>query len=202
MLLCIQTGRTINDPSRFHFYTDQLYFKSPEEMKQNFAWCPEAIANTVEVAARCNLELELGKHYFPTFPMPEGRDPGLALRARQPGRAWKSGFAQMRSTDALTPEQEKIYRDRLEMEIGVIKKMGFPGYFLIVADFINWAKDQQIPVGPGPRLRGRQPGRLLHADHRSRSHALWPDLRALSEYRADVACPTSTSISARNGAAR
>ncbi len=157
VLLCIQTGRTIDDPGRFHFDSDQLYFKSPQEMKESFAWCPEAIANTVKVAARCNIELELDQPYFPAFPIPEGETLD-SLFEREAREGLDKRLARMKKHDDFTPEQEQVYRDRLEMEIGVIKKMGFPGYFLIVADFINWAKDHQIPVGPG---RGSGAGSLV-----------------------------------------
>jgi len=157
VLLCIQTGRTINDPGRFHFESDQLYFKSPREMKDSFSWCPEAIANTVKVAARCNVELELGKPYFPAFPIPEGETLD-SLFEREARSGLEKRLCKLKKQAGFSAEQEQVYRDRLEMEIEVIKKMGFPGYFLIVADFINWAKDHQIPVGPG---RGSGAGSLV-----------------------------------------
>ncbi|MEW6428460.1 MAG: DNA polymerase III subunit alpha [Thermodesulfobacteriota bacterium] len=156
VLLCIQTGKTIHDKSRFRFSTDELYFKSPEEMRRSFAWCPEAVANTVKVAARCNLELAFGENHFPIFPVPEGESLDSVFE-----KAARKGLQQrllaMGKKQKLTAEIEKNYHDRLEMEIGVIKQMGFPGYFLIVADFINWAKDHGIPVGPG---RGSGAGSL------------------------------------------
>ncbi|MDF1577147.1 MAG: DNA polymerase III subunit alpha [Desulfobulbales bacterium] len=157
VLLCVQTSRTIDDPGRFHFDSDQLYFKSPQEMKECFAWCPEAIANTVKVAERCNLELEFGEHHFPLFPVPEGENFDTVFE-----KAARDGLEKrleiIRPKDNLSEEQEKIYRDRLDMEIEVIKKMGFPGYFLVVADFISWAKENRIPVGPG---RGSGAGSLV-----------------------------------------
>ncbi len=156
VLLCIQTGKTINDPDRFQFSSDDYYFKSPEEMRDLFAYCPEAVTTTVEVAQRCNLEIELGKHHFPRFPIPEGE----TLESMFTKACWQGlqeRFAAMRQHEPLTPEVEKTYSDRLKMEIDVINKMGFPGYFLIVADFINWAKDRDIPVGPG---RGSGAGSL------------------------------------------
>jgi len=157
VLLCVQTGRTIDDPGRFHFDSDQLYFKSPEEMKQCFAWCPEALANTVKVAERCNLELEFGEHHFPLFPVPEEESLDTIFE-----KAARDGLEKrleiIRKKDNLTAEQEQTYQDRLNMEIEVIKKMGFPGYFLVVADFISWAKENRIPVGPG---RGSGAGSLV-----------------------------------------
>ena len=156
VLLCIQTGKTINDPKRFKFSSDDFYFKSPEEMKTTFDYCPEAIVNTVEVADRCNLEIELGQYHFPNFPLPEGETlETMFTKASREGLQQR--FALMRKKSPLTPETEKLYRDRLNMEIDVINEMGFPGYFLIVADFINWAKDNNIPVGPG---RGSGAGSL------------------------------------------
>jgi len=156
VLLCIQTGKTINDPKRFKFSSDDFFFKSPEEMKEIFNYCPEAITNTVEVAERCNLEIELGEFHFPNFPLPEGEtlDSMFSKSSRE---GLKQRFAAMRKKSTLTPRTEKLYRDRLNMEIDVINEMGFPGYFLIVADFINWAKDHDIPVGPG---RGSGAGSL------------------------------------------
>ncbi|MHB1348975.1 MAG: DNA polymerase III subunit alpha [Desulfobulbus sp.] len=156
VLLCLQTGRTLSDPKRFRFSTDQLYFKSPEEMAAQFSDCPEALANSLEVAERCNLELEFGKHYFPNFPVPEGETlESLFARACDEGLARR--FDHMRRMGALTAETAKQYQDQLTMEIDVIQRMGFAGYFLIVADFINWAKEQGIPVGPG---RGSGAGSL------------------------------------------
>ncbi len=156
VLLCIQTGKTINDAKRFRFSTDELYFKSPREMARQFSFCPEAVTNTLEVAERCNLELEFGKHYFPIFPVPEKESlESLFAKACEDGLELR--LAHLRETGSLTPEQEKLYRDRLAMEIDIISQMGFAGYFLIVADFINWAKSRKIPVGPG---RGSGAGSL------------------------------------------
>ena len=156
LLLCIQTGKTINDTTRFRFSTDELFFKSPAEMKQAFAHTPEAIANTVKIAERCNLELTFGDNHFPNFPVEEGETlDSMFERAARKGL--EERLAELRELQEVPAELEKTYRDRLDHEIDVIIKMGFPGYFLIVADFINWAKDHQIPVGPG---RGSGAGSL------------------------------------------
>ncbi|MDR0478018.1 MAG: DNA polymerase III subunit alpha, partial [Desulfobulbaceae bacterium] len=156
LLLCIQTGKTINDPKHFKFATDQLYFKSPEDMRRDFSWCPEAVANTQEVADRCHLELKMGDYHFPNFPVPEGESlETMFTKACRDGLERR--FAQMKKMGAYSEEIDKQYRARLESEIDVIIKMGFAGYFLIVADFINWAKDRDIPVGPG---RGSGAGSL------------------------------------------
>ncbi|MCF6290801.1 MAG: DNA polymerase III subunit alpha [Desulfobacterales bacterium] len=156
VLLCVQTGKTIHDDNRFKFSTDELYFKSPEEMGKGFAFCPEAINTTLEVAERCNLELEFGEHHFPIFPVPEGESLD-SLFEKQARQGLKERLAFIREHGGLPPESEKIYQQRLNHEIEVIRTMGFPGYFLIVADFINWAKGRGIPVGPG---RGSGAGSL------------------------------------------
>jgi DNA polymerase-3 subunit alpha len=156
LLLCIQTGKTINDPKRFRFSTDEFYFKSPEVMKKSFSHCPEAIATTQEIADRCNLEINFGDYYFPNFPIPEGE----SLDSMFKKACWdglKARFNDMRKAGTFNAAVEKTYTERLAMEIDVIITMGFPAYFLIVADFITWAKKQAIPVGPG---RGSGAGSL------------------------------------------
>ena len=157
LLLCIQTGKTLQDASRFRFSTDELYFKSPDEMRHAFSYCPEALENTVKIAERCNLEIEFGNHYFPNFEVPAGETLDTAFE-QYTRKGFKERMAVIRSLEELSAEQEEAYRSRLEMELDVIKTMGFPGYFLIVADFINWAKDNDIPVGPG---RGSGAGSLV-----------------------------------------
>ena len=156
VLLCIQMNNTLNDANRFKFSSDQFYFKSPKEMKQQFQHTPEAISATIEIAARCNLEIETDTYYFPIFPVTEGETLESTFAA-----ACKDGlkerFAAMRKAGSFSPAVEEQYKKRLSHEIEVINTMGFPGYFLIVADFINWAKDQGIPVGPG---RGSGAGSL------------------------------------------
>ncbi|MDY0307514.1 MAG: DNA polymerase III subunit alpha [Desulfovibrio aminophilus] len=151
-LLCIQTQVTVDQQNRMRMDTDQLYFKPPEEMEASFAHCPEALANTARIAEACELEIELGKHVFPVYTLPEGRTivEEFELLARD---GLKKRLAHL-------PYQvdEAAYWERLEYEIGVIKEMGFPAYFLIVQDFINWAKDNRIPVGPG---RGSAAGSLV-----------------------------------------
>ncbi len=156
ILLCIQTGKTITDPKHFKFSSDEFYVKSPEVMAKNFSHCPEAIANTQEIARRCELEIPLGDYYFPDFPIAEGETAETMFR-----KACLDGlelrFTEMRSAGTYNEEIEKEYRKRLDMEMDVICRMGFPAYFLIVADFIIWAKDHDIPVGPG---RGSGAGSL------------------------------------------
>ncbi len=156
VLLCIQTGKTINDPKHFSFSSDTFYVKTPDEMKKSFSAYPEAIANTIEVAERCNLEINLDDYHFPEFPVPEGETlDSMFINACWDGL--KERFVAMREAGTFSKEVEEQYKARLEYEIGIINSMGFPGYFLIVADFINWAIDHEIPVGPG---RGSGAGSL------------------------------------------
>ena len=157
VLLCIQTGRTINDVNRFKFATDELYFKSPEDMCERFKEFPGSISESVKIAERCNLDLKFGEHHFPNFPLPDNEtlDSYFERLARE---GLNERLTVLRNKDEMTAELEKSYHERLEMEIDVIKTMEFPGYFLIVADFINWAKKNHIPVGPG---RGSGAGSLV-----------------------------------------
>jgi len=153
ILLCIQTQAQEDDVKRMRFTTKQLYYRSPAEMEQAFVHAPKAIANTCEIAARVNLELDLKTHHFPVYTVPEGKslDDEMTDMARE-------GLKARMKAMKLTPEEEARYWERLEHELGVIREMGFPGYFLIVQDFINWAKRQGIPVGPG---RGSAAGSLV-----------------------------------------
>jgi DNA polymerase-3 subunit alpha len=152
--VCIHQGRVLADPKRPRDYSDQQYLKTPEEMAALFADIPEALENTVELAKRCNLELTFGTYYLPDFPVPEGHD--LASYIREIAR---EGLKERLAHAPLAPGHTFAdYEARLERELDVIIKMGFPGYFLIVADFINWGKQNGIPVGPG---RGSGAGSLV-----------------------------------------
>lgn len=155
VLLCVGTKTTMNDPDRFRFSTTELYLKSPEEMESYFKDVPEAISNTRRIADSVTLELDLGNHYLPVFPVPEGEtQAGLFEKNARAGL--EKRLAQARALNRAVDED--AYRKRLDYEIGVIKDMEFPGYFLIVADFIGWAKANDIPVGPG---RGSAAGSLV-----------------------------------------
>ncbi len=156
VLLCIQMNRTINDPKRFRFSTDEFYFKSADDMKRAFHHCPESIATTQEIADRCNLELSFDEYHFPEFPVPEG-ETLESMFVQSCRKGLESRFDEMKAAGTYNEEVKKTYTERLDMEIDVINTMGFPGYFLIVADFINWAQSQDIPVGPG---RGSGAGSL------------------------------------------
>jgi DNA polymerase III subunit alpha len=148
ILLCIQTGKTIKDEKRMRFSTDELYFKSPDEMKCAFPDAPEAILNTIAIAERCNVDFELGKFLLPQYRPPEGLKPSVYLE--------KLARAGLNEKFRDNPPQE--YLNRLEHELLVIKNMGFSSYFLIVWDFISYARSKGIPVGPG---RGSAAGSLV-----------------------------------------
>lgn len=151
VLLCIQTGKTLDDPKRLRFKTDQFYLRTAEEMEALFDHCPEALENTLEIAERCNLELPLGHYHLPQFDPPEGRTLEDYLRELA-FEGLKRRIAERGIKDP------RPYQERLERELEVITSMGFAGYFLIVQDFVNWAKGRGIPVGPG---RGSAAGSLV-----------------------------------------
>ena len=152
--VCIHDGRQLSDKRRALRYSEEQYLKSPDEMESLFADLPEALENASELAKRCNLELKFGTYFLPDFPTPDGESVEDFLKTASlkglANRLNKHGPAQEFTDDD--------YRDRLELELEVINGMGFPGYFLIVADFIRWAKKNDIPVGPG---RGSGAGSLV-----------------------------------------
>ena len=157
ILLCIQTGKTLSDPKRFRFETDQVYFASPEEMKSRFRnYPPEVLHRTLEIAESINLELKLGEPRFPVYPLPPGKtyEEVFEEKARE---GLKQRLRELKAGVGLAAS-EKEYWDRLAYEIEVIKNKGFASYFLIVSDFINWARGRGIPVGPG---RGSAAGSLV-----------------------------------------
>lgn len=171
VLLCVQTGKTVQDDNRLKMSTDELFVKSAEQMMKGFDHYPEAVERTLEISQRCNLELEFGKYHFPHFESPKGMSlddyldnlarNGLAERLKDIAVASKGPAGKVQNpenTDLDSQMGSKVYEERLEFELGVIKGMRFSGYFLIVADFINYAKDQGIPVGPG---RGSAAGSLV-----------------------------------------
>ena len=158
VLLCIQTGKTMNDPNRMRFSADEFYFKSPDEMTAAFSYAPEAISNTVAIAEQCEVDFDFKTYHFPQYEKPADRSLDQLLE-EQAHEGLKERLVTIRAKyPDLSPEQEQVYHDRLRIELDCIKQMGFPGYFLIVADFINWAKNHGIPVGPG---RGSAAGSLV-----------------------------------------
>lgn len=156
--VCINQGRVLDDTRRPKDYTDQQYLRSTEEMLALFADIPEALQNSVEIAKRCNLKLTLGENFLPDFPVPAGMTLG-DLMASESKKGLKDRLHQYPAIGTGTKEEnEQVYYERLETELKVITEMGFPGYFMIVADFIQWAKNELIPVGPG---RGSGAGSLV-----------------------------------------
>ncbi|PYU38985.1 MAG: DNA polymerase III subunit alpha [Acidobacteria bacterium] len=159
VLLCIQTGKTMSDTNRMKFQTDQFYFKSAMEMAQIFGEIPEALSRTVDIASRCNVKIERIPNPFPEFKVPEGHTSasyfesvareGFAARVPQLERQAQLGFLRNSLAE---------YERRLTSEIEMIKKMRYEGYFLIVWDFIHYARGQDVPVGPG---RGSAAGSLV-----------------------------------------
>ncbi|MES2211858.1 MAG: DNA polymerase III subunit alpha, partial [Pseudomonadota bacterium] len=151
--VCVQSGWVLSDPKRPHLHTQAQYLKSAEEMMALFADVPGALQNSVEISRRCHFKFSLGHTAFPDFPVPEGMTPETYLQhVAQLGLVQR--FEDTKIVSALQPE----YQARLDLELSVIMQMGFVAYFLIVYDFIRWAKEQDIPVGPG---RGSGAGSLV-----------------------------------------
>ena len=150
LLMCIASGKTLST-NTFRHSTDRLYVLSPEEMRAYFSDTPEAVDNTLRITELCNVELKLGKTLLPNFQVPEGHDADSYMRELA-HQGLQRRFGQLPKVD------KEAYTARLNLELGVIAGMGFSGYFLIVQDFINWAKRQGIPVGPG---RGSGAGSLV-----------------------------------------
>jgi len=195
--VCIGEGRALDDPRRERKYSDEQYLRTPAEMAELFSDIPEALANTVHIAERCNLDIQLGTYFLPDFPIPDDfeEDPYFkkipyatfeaaakkAMAETWAGREHEADYLAMvqtnvffqkisyegldwrletilDTTDEKYKEKHQSYIDRLDFELNIIMQMGFPGYFLIVMDFIQWAKDHDIPVGPG---RGSGAGSLV-----------------------------------------
>jgi DNA polymerase-3 subunit alpha len=156
VLLCIQTGKTLQDTDRMKFSSEEFYFKSPQEMTDLFQNIPEAITHTVEIAEQCNLEIRFDEKHIPRIPVPTGEtaESYLEKLAREGLERRLSRYQGEKDFK----ERTAGYKARLEEELKIIKSMGYPGYFLIVYDFIHYAKNHAIPVGPG---RGSAAGSLV-----------------------------------------
>lgn len=154
---CIAEGYMLADSRRPKKFSDQQYFKTQQQMASLFADLPEALANTVEIAKRCNLTLTLGENYLPDFPTPDQQDLPSYL-AQESLKGLQNRLVQLYPDEQVRADQFDRYKKRLDFECNIINQMGFPGYFLIVADFINWAKNNGVPVGPG---RGSGAGSLV-----------------------------------------
>jgi len=159
--VCIREGRSLGDADRPRLYSEQQYLKSAAEMAERFADVPQALANSVAIAQRCNLDLRLGTSVLPAFPVPAGETEADFLASEAQAGLERVLASTFEAEDTPAPERAAragVYRERLERELGVIRDMGFPGYFLIVADFIRWARENDVPVGPG---RGSGAGSLV-----------------------------------------
>jgi DNA polymerase-3 subunit alpha len=155
--VCIAQGYALGDQRRPRLFTPEQYFKSREEMARLFADVPQALANALEIAQRCNVAIELGRSRLPAFPTPPGVSVDEYLR-QQAERGLAERLARLFADERSRAEAAPGYRARLDFEIRTIIQMGFAGYFLIVADFINWARANGVPVGPG---RGSGAGSLV-----------------------------------------
>src|SRR5262245_684503 len=155
VLLCIGMGKTLEDERRMRFYNDEFYVKNADEMRARFArWSTEAVANSVAIAERCGISFAKDEPHLPSFSAPPGKTPSEHF-----GELAREGLEKLLAAGegdpAIPPEK---YRERLEYEIGVVEKMGFPSYFLIVSDFVGFARGRGISVGPG---RGSAAGSIV-----------------------------------------
>ena len=158
--MCIQTGKTVEDKNRRRYPSDQFYLKSADEMYNMFSYVPEALENTVKIAKECNYDYKFHESKLPSFPLPDGREPyeylkehcylGLIERYEEFKNLRGSKYDEDKIKEVSSnSEKAKEYVDRLEYELGIIKQMGYVDYFLIVWDFIRFAREKGIPTGPG-----------------------------------------------------
>ncbi len=157
VLLCLQTQKTLSDDKRMRMATDEFYFRSPGEMKEKFGEVPQAISNTLEIAGRCNLDWNLNTLHFPRFDTP-GEESLERYLEEQARKGFESRMEDIRKSDPEYDNRKQEYEKRFDYELSIINEMEFPGYFLIVADFVNYARSQGIPVGPG---RGSAAGSFI-----------------------------------------
>lgn len=167
VLLCIQTGKKMSDEDRMRFETDELYIKSPEEMADYFSNIPEVIENTVKIADKCNVEFEFGHTILPNYDVP----PEYKTHNEYLRKLCKDGI---KNRYGENPSQEIL--ERTEFELSVIEKMGYVDYFLIVWDFIHYAKENGIPVGPRTWLRSRLNRSLCNRNNRHRPNKIQPTI--------------------------
>ena len=159
VLLCIGTQRLLDDPDRLRYASKDFYLKGADEMFERFPKDARAIENTVAIAERCNLEIDTGTFHLPEFPVPAGETLASYFEnVTREGFEERLAALKRQGSRALQRHGEEVYRKRLETEVGIIERMGFPGYFLVVWDFIRYARKRGIPVGPG---RGSAAGSLV-----------------------------------------
>ncbi len=167
VLLCIQTGKKMSDEDRMKFETDELYVKSPEEMSEYFSNFPDAIENTVKIAEKCNLEFEFGHTILPNYDVPKEFETHYDYLEKLCHEGILKRYGKNPSKDIL---------DRAKYELDVVKNMGYVDYFLIVWDFIHYAKEHDIPVGPGRGSRCRFNISICHRNNRYRSYKIWTNI--------------------------
>ncbi len=161
VLLCVGSGKQINDPGRLKFQSEEFYFRSVDQMKEKFSHCPEALENTLAIAERCKLNIKFGGYRMPRFDVPEGKTQASYLQEiSHEGleHRLQKNFEIKKTEPDEQDRLRKVYFERLDEELSMISTTGFASYFLIVQDFINYAKNQGIPVGPG---RGSAAGSLV-----------------------------------------
>lgn len=156
--VCIGESSTLDDPRRVKRYSEEQYLKTEEEMCELFSDIPEALENSVQIARRCSVYVHLGEYFLPEFPIPEEMTMDAFFRKFSHDGLTERLQTILNPADPEYASKEKVYRDRLDFELDIILQMGFPGYFLIVMDFIQWSKNNGIPVGPG---RGSGAGSLV-----------------------------------------
>ena len=174
--MCIQTGKTVNEAERMRFETQEFYLKSEEEMRALFPDLPEAADNTELIAQKCSYDFVFGHYHLPRFQLPEGETDSFEYLKKLCGSGFERRYG---------PERDDA-KKQLDYELDMIRQMGFVDYFLIVSDFIGYAKGQGIPVGPGRGKRRRQRGQLLPEHHRRGPDKVQPLFRALPEPGARV----------------
>ena len=157
ILLCLQTGKTLSEPNRLRFGSDEFYIKTPQEMIESFRELPEAISNTLHVADMIDLKLDLQTTHMPDYKIDAGEFPEMSVKDLFVQKTLE-GLLERFSESSFSEEEKALYRERLDLEISVIARMGYEGYFMIVWDFIRKAREMGIPVGPG---RGSAAGSLV-----------------------------------------
>ncbi|MDR1577360.1 MAG: DNA polymerase III subunit alpha [Deltaproteobacteria bacterium] len=157
ILLCVQTHKKLTDDNRLRMESEEFYFKPPQKMIEDFAYCPEAIANTLAIAEACQVEFPKKKYHYPTVKLAEGQTADELL-VKQAQEGLERRLAKIAIKGQISAEERAKYQERLDYELNVINEMGFPGYFLIVAEFIGWARNHGVMIGPG---RGSAAGSLV-----------------------------------------
>ncbi len=196
-MVCIQTGKSIHDTNRLKFHGNQFFVKSYAEMAKVFSGYERVLERTLEIAERCNVRLEKVHDPFPQFEVPAGYSlPDYFEHVTREGFAKRLNILRELQAMGRLKHSLEEYEQRLAREIEIIRQMQFSGYFLIVWDFIRYAKEHNIPVGPGPRIGGGVAGRLRAGHHRHRSAVRTSCCSSASSIPSASACPISISTSA------